>query len=150
MLHFHKTTLINAPVDIVWQFHCRPDVLELLTPPWQPMQVIRREGGLEIGAETEFRLWLGPVPLRWVSRHTEYEPYRLFTDEQVVGPLAHWQHRHQFEPAWDKTRLTDAIAFSLPLGFLADPLLGWWVQGQLANLFRYRHAVTQRECALTK
>lgn len=146
MLHFKRSVLINAPVEVVWNFHERPDILQILTPPWQPVQVIRREGGLAIGAITEFRLSLGPFPVRWVARHIEYERYRLFTDEQIQGPMQSWVHRHQFSEENGKTRLTDAIAFSLPGEWLAEMLLGWWVNARLEDMFRYRHEVTQREC----
>lgn len=146
MLHFKYTSLIDAPVEAVWRFHERPDILQVLTPPWQPVQAIRREGGLGIGAISEFRIFLGPLPVRWLARHTEYEEYRLFTDEQVSGPMQSWVHRHQFTDEGGKTRLTDAIAFSIPGGAIAEFLLGWWVQARLHDMFRYRHQVTKREC----
>ncbi len=62
MLHYRKSTLIDAPVEVVWNFHERPDILERLTPPWQPVQVVRREGGLDVGAISEFRLFFGLPP----------------------------------------------------------------------------------------
>lgn len=37
MLHFSHSSIINAPVQVVWEFHERQDVLKLLTPPWQPV-----------------------------------------------------------------------------------------------------------------
>ncbi|MCX7593826.1 MAG: cyclase [Fischerella sp.] len=146
MLDFKYSSVINAPVEVVWRFHERPDVLQLLTPPWQPVQVVRREGGLGLGAVTEFRLFLGPLPLRWLARHTEYEEYRLFTDEQISGPFDHWIHRHHFEPENGKTRLTDEISFSLPGGQTIEFLGGWLVQLQLEAMFRYRHHITRQEC----
>ena len=96
MLHFRYSTLINAPVEVVWKFHERSDILQTLTPPWQPVQIIRHQGGLEIGAISEFIIWLGPIPVKWVAIHTEYEEYRLFTDQQKEGPMESWTHRHQF------------------------------------------------------
>ncbi|WP_341527708.1 SRPBCC family protein [Nostoc sp. UHCC 0302] len=146
MQHFKYSSVINAPVEVVWNFHERPDILQLLTPPWQPVQVLRREGGLDVGAITEFRLFLGPLPLTWLARHTEYEKYRLFTDEQISGPFESWIHRHEFEPQNGQTRLTDAISFSLPGGEITEFISGWLVQVQLEAMFRYRHHVTKREC----
>ncbi len=146
MLHFKYSSLINAPVEVVWKFHERRDILQLLTPPWQPVEVIRREGGLNVGAITEFRLFLGLLPLTWLARHTEYEENRLFTDEQISGPFESWVHRHQFEPENGKTRLTDAIAFSIAGGEPVEFFSGWLVQAQLEAMFRYRHHVTKREC----
>ncbi|MEQ8998687.1 MAG: SRPBCC family protein [Coleofasciculus sp. B1-GNL1-01] len=147
MLHYRKSTLIDAPVEVVWNFHERPDILERLTPPWQPVQVVRREGGLGVGAISEFRLFVGPIPLRWVAIHIECEPYSIFTDKQKEGPMAYWVHRHQFNPEAGKTRLTDRIEYGLPGGWLVERLLDWWVDAQLEQLFSYRHQVTQTECS---
>ncbi|WP_017653064.1 SRPBCC family protein [Fortiea contorta] len=146
MLHFKHSSIINAPPEVVWKFHERPDILQLLTPPWQPVQVIRREGGLEPGAITEFRLFLGPLSLTWLARHTQYERYRLFTDEQISGPFESWVHRHEFESQNGKTNLTDNISFSIPGGDGVEFFSGWLVQAQLEAMFRYRHFVTKREC----
>lgn len=146
MLHFKYSSLIDAPVEVVWNFHERPDILQILTPPWQPVQVIRREGGLDVGAITEFRISLGPIPVPWVARHIECEKNRLFTDKQVSGPMESWVHRHQFAEENGKTRLTDQIDYELPGGWLAELLLEWWVNARLTDMFRYRHEVTKREC----
>jgi len=144
--NFKYSSLINASVETVWHFHERPDILELLSPPWQPVKIMRREGGLGIGAVSEFSLLLGLIPIKWVATHTECQPYRLFVDVQTVGPMASWIHRHEFEPEQSKTRLTDAIAFSIPGGLMINLLLGWWVKLRLQDMFRYRHEVTKREC----
>jgi ligand-binding SRPBCC domain-containing protein len=146
MMQFSYSSVIDAPIATVWAFHERPDVLQLLTPPWQPVEVIRREGGLGVGAESEFKLSVGPVPVRWIAQHSAYEPHQYFVDVQIEGPFAHWQHRHLFETERGKTRLTDAIAFSLPGGWVIDWLGGWAVQAQLERLFNYRHQVTRRYC----
>ncbi|MBR8828627.1 MAG: SRPBCC family protein [Gomphosphaeria aponina SAG 52.96 = DSM 107014] len=146
MLKFDYSTLINAPIEVVWSFHEREDILQLLTPPWQPVKIIRREGGLKVGAISEFCIFLGPIPVRWVARHTEYEQYRLFVDQQIEGPMKYWLHRHQFVAENGKTNLTDSIEYALPGGWLVELLLGWWVNSRLQDMFRYRHEVTHREC----
>jgi len=146
MLNFKHSSIINAPIEVVWQFHERPDILQLLTPPWQPLQAVRRQGGLEEGAIMEFRLFLGILPLTWLARHTKYEKYRLFVDEQISGPFESWIHRHEFTPENGKTRLTDAISFAMPGGDVTEFISGWLVQLQLEAMFRYRHYVTKREC----
>ncbi len=146
MLNFKRSILINAPIETVWQFHERPDILDLLTPPWQPVQIVRREGGLGVGAITEFRLILGVIPIRWLAYHTECEAPYLFVDKQIEGPLKSWIHRHEFTRENQKTRLTDKINDELPGGMLAEFLLGWWVNSRLEAMFEYRHQVTQREC----
>ena len=146
MLHFKYSSLIDAPVEMVWKFYQRPNILEILTPPWQPVEIVRHEGGLEVGAISEFRIHLGFLPVRWVAQHTECKSNQLFTDEQVAGPMQSWVHRHQFVEENGKTRLTDAISFSLPGGSPIEWLLSAWVDERLEHMFRYRHQVTKREC----
>ena len=148
MLHFTHSSIIDAPVETVWKFHERPDILQLLTPPWQPVQVIRREGGLDEGAITEFKLFVGVLPLTWLARHTEFEQYRLFTDVQISGPFESWVHRHEFAQEDGKTRLTDNISYVLPGGDSVEFVSGWLIQLQLEAMFRYRHFITNRECEL--
>ena len=146
MLNFTYSSLINASVETVWQFHERTDILNLLTPPWQPVTVICREGGLGVGAISEFRLSLAGIPVRWIATHIECQPNRLFVDEQTTGPMKSWIHRHEFVAENGQTRLTDAIAYEIPGGWLAEFFLGWWVDARLKDMFRYRHDVTKAEC----
>lgn len=146
MLNFEYSSLINAPVEIVWNFYERKDILQLLTPPWQPVEIVRREGGLDVGAITEFRILLGPIPIPWIARHIECEKHKLFTDQQIEGPMQFWIHRHQFSSENNQTRLTDSINYEIPGGLLAELLLAWWVDSRLKDMFQYRHQVTQREC----
>jgi ligand-binding SRPBCC domain-containing protein len=126
MLNFKRSTLIDASIEVVWGFHKRLDILDLLTPSYQLMQVVRREGGLEVGTISEFRIFVDPIPLPWLAVHAEYEKYLLFTDKQQEGPFEHWVHCHQFAAEDGKTRLTDEIEFALPGGSLLNLyLVGW-------------------------
>ncbi|MEM8779360.1 MAG: SRPBCC family protein [Cyanobacteria bacterium P01_G01_bin.49] len=145
MLTFKRSTLIDAPLEKVWEFHERPDILDILTPPWQPVKIIRREGGLEIGAVSEFRLVLGFIPIRWLARHTECEKPYFFVDVQEAGPMKSWLHRHQFTSENGKTRLTDEIKYEIPGGTIVEFLIGWWVNSRLEDMFYYRHEITQKE-----
>ncbi len=152
MLKFQRSIQINAPVETVWAFHERADILNILTPPWQPVQVLWREGGLGVGTSSAFRLWLGPLPVLWLAQHVECEPDRLFADLQTQGPMAHWLHRHRFEPLAASNlgpaqmRLTDEIEYALPAGDWTEPLLKTWVSARLGDMFAYRHRVTKLAC----
>ena len=93
MAVFVKDVLIDAPVEVVFAFHEREDALELLSPPFPPLRVLRNSGGIQAGARVELRIaWV----VRWSALHTAYEKNRLFVDEQVRGPFASWVHRHEF------------------------------------------------------
>lgn len=146
MLKFEYSSLIDASVKNVWQFHEREDILKLLTPPWQPVKIIRREGGLEIGATSEFVLMLAFISVPWIARHTEYEQYRLFTDEQIKGPMKSWRHQHIFTEKNGQTQLIDRIDYEIPGGWFSELILGWWVNSRLKDMFKYRHQITQKYC----
>lgn len=146
MLNFQYSSLIDAPVEKVWQFHERKDILDILTPPWQPVKIIRREGGLGVGAVSEFRIMLLVIPVPWIAEHIECQTNQVFVDTQVSGPMKSWLHRHQFTTENGQTRLTDSIEYEIPGGWLAEFTLGWWVDSRLKDMFRYRHQVTKEYC----
>jgi ligand-binding SRPBCC domain-containing protein len=145
-MNFSYSSLINAPVEAVWRFYEREDILQILTPPWQPLEIVRREGGLGVGAVSEFRIWLGIFPVTWIARHSECEPYRYFVDRQEVGPLAFWVHRHEFDAgSGGTTRLTDSIEYRVTENEIVNSGLSGWVNARLHDMFRYRHEATRRE-----
>ncbi len=139
---FVKSVLVAAPVEEVFAFHERTDALPLLSPPFPPVRVIRRDGGIEEGARVELRIG----PIRWVAVHGTFERNRLFEDRQVDGPFTEWTHRHQFESVAGGTRLTDRIDYRLPGGEWMNRLASWAVEVGLNQMFRYRHEQTKRHC----
>lgn len=139
---FAKSVLIDAPVETVFRFHEREDALELLTPTFPPVRVVSRTGGIQPGARVELRV----VFLPWIARHSDYEPNRLFVDEQVEGPFAKWVHRHEFEDLGVAMRLTDRVEFLLPGGRLVNAVLEWLVKLGLTQMFDHRHKVTKKLC----
>jgi ligand-binding SRPBCC domain-containing protein len=143
MLHFEFSSRIEAPVEVVFAFHESDGALEKLIPPGQNVQVESRSGGIQVGAIVVLKL---NGLIRWHARHTRYERNRMFEDVQDSGPFSHWRHQHLFEPQGDATVLRDRIEFSLPLGFVADPLFGWLAKRELRKMFEFRHRVTKAEC----
>ncbi len=145
-MRFEFITRIAAPVEKVFAFHEREDIFAYLIPPWQKVQMVSREGGLEVGARLVFKVFAGPIPITWVAVHTEFVRNRLFVDEQEQGPFAYWKHRHEFSTDGDGSVLADRIEFRLKGGPIVDALFGWLVRIQLLLMFRHRHSVTKRSC----
>ena len=142
MPSFVQSVEIEASVDTVFRFHEREDALKLLTPAFPPVRLVSKTPGIGMGTRVELRIGL----FRWVALHTAYEKDRLFVDEQIEGPFAHWVHRHEFERHGDYARLTDRIEYRLPGGPVLNALLGWAVKLGLRRMFAHRHAVTRRLC----
>ncbi len=140
---FIRQVEIDAPVSVVFGFHERDDALALLSPAFPPVRVVRRTGGIQRGAEVELRI---AGIIRWLARHTDYEPQRLFVDEQISGPFRRWVHRHEFEALGARTRLTDRISYELPGGALVNAVAPFAVEVGLGRMFAHRHRVTKRYC----
>ena len=136
--------MVDAPVGEVFGFHERADALQLLSPAFPPVRVIRRDGGIAKGARVELQIG----PFRWVAVHTAFELNSLFVDEQITGPFARWIHRHEFQPVGRRTRMTDRLEYLLPGGRLINILFGRAVGFGLIPMFRHRHAAVKRFCEL--
>ncbi|GIX49643.1 MAG: hypothetical protein KatS3mg131_3854 [Candidatus Tectimicrobiota bacterium] len=145
---FVRRTRLPAAAEDAFRWHACPDALARLAPPWLPVTVLSRSGGLEDGARVVLGLRRGPVHWRWVAEHRDCLPGRQFCDVQVAGPFAFWEHTHRFEPAGPEACiLEDRIRYRLPFGPGGQLLAGWLVERQLARLFAYRHAVTAQDLA---
>ncbi|WP_428341712.1 TIGR01777 family oxidoreductase [Mycobacterium sp.] len=127
------SSVIDAPIYEVFDWHARPGAFNRLTPPWSPMRLIAEADSLENG-----RAVLGlPGGLRWVADHQPdgYDPPRRFVDAIGADGLAslpaklavRWRHTHDFEEVSDgRTRVIDRVATPVPARALRP-------------MFRYRH-----------
>ena len=128
------------PVEQVWDWYMRAGALERLMPPWEDLRVVGREGGIDDGGTVHVRLRRGPLKLDFKVRHTEFEPGRLFADEQVSGPMESWVHRHEFAPRGSAACLIrDRITYGPPLGAATAALAGSTLEGEMKRLFRFRN-----------
>jgi ligand-binding SRPBCC domain-containing protein len=146
-VRFVKESLIQAEAERVFAFHELPDALAGLTPPWEKSRVIQPAPDLHAGsiAIVETKLF-GLFPVRWVARHTLYDPPRMFEDVQVRGPFHSWRHRHIVEPHESGALLRDEVEYEPPLGFIGRLFAPTLIVPRLERLFEYRHQVTREWC----
>ena len=145
---FVRRSRIDAPAAAVFRWHARPGAFERLTPPWEPVRVVERHGGIEDGARLVMRMGPGPFGLRWVAEHRDYIEGEQFRDVQTAGPFARWVHTHRVEPDGpDACFLEDRIEYTLPFGALGALVGGAFTRRKLARMFRYRHALTAADIA---
>lgn len=144
---FTHASLFSATPDDLHAFHARLDVLRTLTMPPLILQIIRDDRTSLTEGEIEFRLWFGPIPVRWLARHVPGPIPTSFKDVQMAGPLARWEHEHIFQPAPGGAKLVDRIVLEHkpgPHGWLTRLFFAGL---PLRLLFLYRHWRTRRALA---
>ncbi|MFB9305666.1 SRPBCC family protein [Kibdelosporangium philippinense] len=121
------SSVLDAPLQQVFDWHARPGALVRLSPPWQPVHVVQESDSLRDGTAI-----LGmPGGVRWIAQHQAagYHPPDVFVDH-LEGPLSrvtYWRHRHEFTAEGPlRTRLTDRVETPVP-------------KAVLRPMFDYRH-----------
>ena len=150
MEKFRSELVVNEPVEELFKWHERPEALKRLNPTFQPVHVINKEGDLRDG-EVTLRIGNKPLQLDWISRHHSYSQNRNFSDEQLKGPFAFWNHDHVFESVdSENSRLVDSVTYELPFKPLGRIFAGKHIQKTLKQLFAYRHNICENDLKLYK
>lgn len=126
------SSVVDAPVSEVFEWHARPGAIYRLLPPWQPVRVGQEAGSLRDGRA----VLLMPGGVRWVAAHQPdgYNPPHQFVDQLVSAGLSSvlsWRHTHMFSAegeaeAENETRVTDEVQAPVPAA-------------ALKQMFAYRH-----------
>lgn len=138
-----RTQTVAAPRSEVFAFFACPENLAEITPAVLGFEILTPSPiAMRAGALIDYVLSLGPLPLRWRTLITSYEPPHLFVDEQLQGPYSFWHHTHRFtELPAGGTRLDDIVRYVLPLGLLGSMAHALVVRHQLARIFDHRRRV---------
>lgn len=146
-MKFVKESVFRCTPERLFSFHELPDAFERLVPPWEDAKVIQKADISVIGSQAiiEQKIF-GLVPSRWVAEHTQYDPPHTFTDVQISGPFASWEHRHLVESHPDGALLRDEIQFEPPLWFLGAIAAPLFIMPKIEKMFDYRHEVTRNWC----
>ena len=139
---------LPVSVEDAFAYHERRGALQRLVPPWESVVVEKTDNSLAVGSEVVLKTSVFGVPIRWVAKHTAYEPPRLFADTQLSGPFAKWFHQHQFATVGEHSTLTDQIDFEVPLGAIGSLLGSKTALGKIESMFAYRHRVTRDDLTL--
>ncbi len=138
------TVEINAPIEVVFDFHTDTRNLPLISPPYLKAKIIKQEGE-GLGKRIELVIsQFGIIRNAWVVEISEYDRPKRITDLVVKGPMKYFRHERTFtSPKQGVTILQDRLEYELPLGFLgkiADAIGGKFFIGMM---FAYRHKKTK-------
>ena len=144
---FEYRSVMRTSMDAIRRFHEDPRALPLLTPPPLLVQIMRDDRVSLTEGEIEFKLWFGPVPVRWLARHEPGSTSTSFGDRMLEGPMALWVHEHRFRPAANGVELMDHITLAHPSGWRGVLTRLVFDGLSLRLLFAYRHWRTNRAVA---
>ncbi len=143
---FERSVELPVSAAAAFAWHERPGALERLTPPWERVEPVGREGeGLRPGSRVTLRAKVGPFWSTWTAEHREYAAGRFFSDEALSGPFAAWRHRHEFMDTQGGCVLRDRVDYALPGGAAGRLLAGAAVRRRIEAMFAYRQAVTRED-----
>lgn len=140
--------MVEAPVAEVFRFHEDPANINVASPPFLRVRVLRAGVPARSGEDFELSLRLFGVPVgRWHGRWLAVQENALLADwpARPLPFLPVFRHRHEFTPAGPgRTRLTDELVYAFPGGWLGK-LFGETVfRLNLALAFADRHRRTRR------
>jgi uncharacterized protein (TIGR01777 family) len=145
---FEARCTLPCSVEDAFAWHERTGAFERLNPPWEPVKILARSGGIRDGAEVTLAVPLGPVSITWKLRHQEYVKNSQFKDVQVSGPFASYAHTHRFHSTGPGAcSLEDQISYRLPVAPFGEWFGGSLTRSKLARAFAYRHRITEGDIA---
>ncbi len=146
---FTKRSVLDIPAESAFSWHERDGAIERLSPPWDPIRVIHKSGGIQPGATVVLGMQEGPYKYKWHAKHTDYEQNKLFRDEQVKGPLSSWVHTHRFETLSEsQCVLEDTIEYKPYFSSISQFLADHFVKKKLNRIFDWRHRTTEADLAI--
>lgn len=134
-------TVLDTPMDEAFAFFSQAENLGLITPAAMRFEIQGGVPAITQGATVDYRLRVGPMPIRWRTRIAEWEPPHGFIDLQESGPYRCWWHKHTFSAAGNRTVMEDHVYYAPPLGALGRLTNRWFIVPRLRQIFAYRSDV---------
>ncbi|MBS1708928.1 MAG: SRPBCC family protein [Armatimonadetes bacterium] len=135
-------TLVDAPVQRVWDFHSNANALRLLTPPDDHIELLSRNLEVRNGALHEFRIKKYGRHFIWRARISDVQAPYTFTDTAERSPFRHWKHVHEFVEDPQGTIIRDTVTYQAPGLLFSGIINALLVEESLDKLFHYRHKAT--------
>lgn len=134
-------TVLDTPLDEAFAFFSQAENLGLITPAAMHFEIQGGTPAIKDGATIDYRLRVGPMPIRWRTRIAEWKPPHGFIDLQELGPYRCWYDKHTFSAQGSQTVMEDHIYYAPPFGALGRFANRWFIAPKLRQIFGYRRDV---------
>lgn len=147
MKTFELKTEQFLPVSInkAWEFFSSPKNLSVITPPSLDFVVLTDLADDEIYPGMIIDYTVRPlfgISVKWKTEITNVDKPHSFTDRQIKGPYAFWEHKHYFIEKDDERGkgvvVMDHVRYQLPFGIIGGIAHTLIVRKKLQEIFDFR------------
>jgi ligand-binding SRPBCC domain-containing protein len=140
----HRSEL-RTPLAETFAFFCKAENLGLITPDWMRFEMLGAPAqSIQAGTELDYKIGLGPLPMRWKTVISRWSPPSGFVDNQARGPYSLWWHEHSLEAHGGGTSMLDRVYYTPPFGLLGRLVHALFIRRMLRAIFAYRAEATER------
>jgi ligand-binding SRPBCC domain-containing protein len=140
----YKTQQLHCDISTAWQFFSSPHNLARITPKDMNFVVKSNLSDENIYEGMTIAYTVSPllgIPVKWLTKITQVEDLKSFTDFQQQGPYKSWNHFHEFIPNEDGVLIKDTVDYELPFGIIGTIFHFLLVRKKLEHIFDYRYQV---------
>jgi hypothetical protein len=135
-----RKTVINRPIEEVFEFFSKAENLNLLTPPELQFKILTPLPiKMKAGTLIDYKIKLNGIPFLWKTEISTWKVNECFVDQQLKGPYRVWHHTHSFKSIDGGTEMTDEVKYLSPGWFLEPIIQVLFIKKKVESIFDYRN-----------
>tara|TARA_B100001750_G_C15001021_1_gene347409 strand:- start:36 stop:503 length:468 start_codon:yes stop_codon:yes gene_type:complete len=137
--------IIKKDINEVFTFFSNPENLKKITPQKLDFKILTPKPiKMKEGQLIDYTIKILGKKIRWRTIITDYNPPKMFIDQQLLGPYSMWHHRHEFNIVDNGVEIIDKIDYVVPYGILGRIVNFCFIKSDLDRIFHYRYEVINK------